>query len=410
MARKRTTAAQKKAAVKKELVDVKPIQTAAAVAGPSTPSSSFASSSNAKVKVEKKSASPIVKKDPDEDSDGSSMDEGDDELCTPANPYRVAPLLTPGSASSEYGDEAQSEDDGSEDEDLEDDQYDDDDEEPENEIDVLVGGFPLFYGALAQNLDACSICGSDNDVQYASYPNDPIGIARLFCKYHKPKQTICKSAAIKHFAQYKNVGGNLNNIDLLEAEIEGTVRVRYDRNPNTPTGVPEMRIYWIRELYALSRAKVVQKREEALAKQAEKERKARIKRAEQLERKAEADRVRAAKKARQDEDKAAKKAQKQAAAALARQRKSAQAGNSAEAGPSSSVTVTSTLVIEVSGDDEDESMAPQVPPPSIPAAAPQPNLQRYRVKPEPGLEIPMLPPNASLSVSDGQSFQVKQEA
>ncbi|KAE8232246.1 hypothetical protein CF326_g2718 [Tilletia indica] len=406
MARKRTTAAQKKAAVKKELVDVKPIQTAAAAVGPSTPSSS-----NTKVKIEKKPESRVVKKDPDEDSDGSSMDEGDDEPCTPANPYRVAPLLTPGSPSTEYGDGAESEDDDDAgDEEFEDDQYDDDDEEPENEIDVLVGGFPLFYGALAQNLDACSICGSDNDVQYASYPNDPIGIARLFCKFHKPKQTICKSAAIKHFAQYKNVGGNLNNIDLLEAEIEGTVRVRYDRNPNTPTGVPQMRIFWIRELYALSRAKVVQKREEALAKQAEKEEKARIKLVQQRERKAEAARVRAAKKAQQDEEKATKKAQKQATAALARQAKLAQTGNSAEAGPSSSVTVTSAFVIDVSGDDEDEAVAPQVSSPSISAAAPQPNLQGYRVKLEPGLEIPMLPPNAGLSASDGQSFQVKQEA
>ncbi|KAE8230662.1 hypothetical protein CF326_g4332 [Tilletia indica] len=384
MARKRTTAAQKKAAVKEELVDVKPIQAAAPTAGPSTPSSSFASSSNVRVKAEKKSASPLVKKDPDED--GSSMDEGDDEASTPVHQGSAAPLLTPGSLFNDYGGGAH----------LGDEHYAGGDESPGVGAYILYGASPLF--SVPSTL-ACSICSSRDGIQYATDPNDPMALLQLYCKMHNPEWTMHKSDAIKHFAKYKNVGGNLNDSDLLKAESEGKVEVRYRRNPHTRSGLPKMRLYWVRELYALSRAKEEKKKEEAQAKRAEKEEEARIKLAQRQERKAQA-----------EKEKAEKMAQKKAAAALARQKRSTQAENSAEPGPSSSVTVTSTSVFDVSGNDDDEATAPQAPPPSIPAAAPQSDILGYRVKPEPGLEFPMLPPNAGLSASDSQSYQVKQEA
>ncbi|CAD6931392.1 unnamed protein product [Tilletia controversa] len=412
MARKRATAAQKTAraqkkqlALKKEPIDIKPIPTAApSVAGPSAASSS-SNANNPKVKDEKKPAV-LVKKD---DGD-SSMDEGlqvhqaHGPPATPANSARVLPLLTPDSPPNDYGGGGsmlQDEDDGA-------------DSDESDYGDGQYGQTVYIYAPYAAVPQLCSTCGTGDNIRARD------GV--LYCKIHDPLWTMHQTKAIKYFSKYKGVGGNINKEDLMKAENEGQLEVRLRRNPHTG-GLPHMRLYWVRQLYELSRAKVAKKSKVLQTKQAEKDQKD----AEKLARKVQAERIRAEKKAEKEREKAKKKAQKAAAAANARREKTAtgtagvlsvkaEPGSSDgpsssapidEAGPNSSVTVSSTYIVDMSGDGDDDidAEAHQASSSSIPAADPQPVAhQGFRVKAEPGLELPMLPPT-----SDSSTSQVKQE-
>ncbi|CAD6904421.1 unnamed protein product [Tilletia controversa] len=253
-------------------------------------------------------------------------------------------------------------------------------------------------------LRVCSVCGT----QTGRNPRKTPGGKMRFCETHEPRCTMPLRKAMKHFSQYRSFGGSLSVAELLQAENEGKLTVR-NQDQLMIGGSPTKKVYFVKELYDLSRSK----QEEGLqVKPAYKEEAIRIKRAQQLERLAEKCRLRE------------KKAQNKAAAAA-----SQQAGNAPhpenstdinspssspinEAGPSSSVTVSSASFMDVSDDvgDAHNAEAPQLSPPSIASADPQPVTQGFRIKAEPDLEPPMLSPSAGIPAPSDTTVQLKREA
>ncbi|KAE8250726.1 hypothetical protein A4X13_0g4445 [Tilletia indica] len=261
----------------------------------------------------------------------------------------------------------------------------------------------------------CSVCGTSAFLR--RYKDPDTGQSTPFCNVHNPHRTFNKTKAVKYFSKYKDIGGNLNDRDLLRAEVDGLLKVRRRRNRHTRSGEPKVRLYFVRELYELSRAKRAKKEEDDQAKKVHKEEEAQLKLAQRIERKAKAEQLRAEKKAQQEKEKAEKKSARARKGKTASQPNEYQeihpdTGGSAEAGTSSMVTVSSIPIIEISDDEADETMAPLAPqaPPSITSTAdPQPSVEAASVKPEPGLELPMIPEDAHTLASDTNAFHVKEE-
>ncbi|KAL9932250.1 hypothetical protein V8E36_009022 [Tilletia maclaganii] len=272
-----------------------------------------------------------------------------------------------------------------------------------------------------------------------------------YCKTHKPKtkkKTLHKTNAIKHFAQYKDVGGNLSDRDIHEGEINGRLNVRLEANPHTPTGLPHMRIYQVAELYALSREKQARKQaandDKQAAKHQEQQQKeeAKIrKEQERLQKKLLADYQKEQKKIERENARKAKVAQKElekmarrTGVALPPQDPAAEASSSStvsstpiiaipDTPPLSPANVTSAPVITI--DDDEDEHAPRGPShaqlatplqsglsSSSVAAAVYPSLDgTYRVKPEPGLSSLEVQPSDGNSACDvdQEPALVKQE-
>ncbi|KAE8233666.1 hypothetical protein CF326_g1292 [Tilletia indica] len=276
-------------------------------------------------------------------------------------------------------------------------------------------GGDVMDGDFDYDPKGCSVCGTSAFLR--RYKDPDTGQSTPFCNVHNPHRTFNKTKAIKYFSKYKDIGGNLNDCDLLRAEIDGLLQVRRRRNRHTRSGEPKVRLYFVRELYELSRAKRAKKEEDDQAKKVRKEEEAQLKLAQRIERKTKAEQLRAEKKAQQEKEKAEKKAARARKGKTASRRAEDEEahpdpGGSAEAGPSSMVTVSSIEIIEISDDETDETMAPLAPqaPPSITSTAdPQPSVEAASVKPEPGLELPMIPEDAHTLASDTNAFHVKEE-
>ncbi|KAE8272219.1 hypothetical protein A4X09_0g95 [Tilletia walkeri] len=277
------------------------------------------------------------------------------------------------------------------------------------------GGGEVMNGDPDYDPKGCSICGTSSSVR--RYKDPDTGQSTTFCNVHNPHRTFNKTKAVKYFSKYKDIGGNLNDCDLLRAEIDGLLKVRRRRNRHTRSGEPKVRLYFVRELYELSRAKRAKKEEDDQAKKARKEEEAQLKLAQRIERKAKAEQLRADKKAQQEKEKAEKKAARACKGKTTSRRAEDEGahpdpGGSAEAGTSSMVTVSSIEIIEISDDEADETMAPlapQAPPSIISTADPQPSIEDPSVKSEPGLELPMIPEDAHTLASDTNAFHVKEE-
>ncbi|KAE8247656.1 hypothetical protein A4X03_0g6988 [Tilletia caries] len=262
----------------------------------------------------------------------------------------------------------------------------------------------------------CSVCGTQTRPRLCKTPRGKM----LFCKTHDVRYTMVEKKAMSHFSHYRGFGGNLTPVDLAKAEIEGKLTIQY-QDQTFAGGSPTTKIYFVKELYDLSHSKQRKATEDPQADRARKQEAARNKRAQRLADRNKRKEERKAQKAQNQEE---RKAQKAAAAAASQQAQHApHPENSAdltlpssspinEAGPSSSVTVSSAYIMDVSDDvgDVHNAATLQLSPSSIASADPRPVPQDFRIKAEPGLEPPMLSSSAGMSALSGTAVQSKREA
>ncbi|CAD6917045.1 unnamed protein product [Tilletia controversa] len=270
----------------------------------------------------------------------------------------------------------------------------------------------------------CWIC----DNQDCLLPQEARAIQH--CRIHDPRSMMDEIWAVKHFAIYRSFHGDLTPVDLLHAESEGKLTVRYKEKGQVSLSGTK-KFYFVKELCDLSRAKQdttgdeIQVREardmEALRIKQSKRREAKKAHEEAKNNPRELKKLQAEKKSHKQ---AQQQARKEAVAAILQadghaphpETSAALASPSSsrinEAGPSSSVTVTSTLIIDVPDDDGDDhnTGVVQALPSNVPAADPQPAARRLPIKIEPGAPPPMLPPTANAQVSTWTKVKVKQEA
>ncbi|KAK0545407.1 hypothetical protein OC845_005106 [Tilletia horrida] len=214
--------------------------------------------------------------------------------------------------------------------------------------------FSFGSDAFLWPIPECILCKTDRNIKQriVGVKADGELLTLWFCRDHDPLRSMHKSAAIKHYRRYKAQGGNLTNDDLLKAEQQRLIEVRYRANPHTRNGLPQMRLYYVEDLERLRLAKQDFKANQEREKQERKAAEKRQKEEERAAKKAETQRVREQKKKERAQAARARRAAARNAGAAPVAADEAAAMDENVAGPSGTATVQSFPYYSIDDGDD----------------------------------------------------------